>query len=184
MVYQNENINEPDSSNLRDGKYINLKGFAEILGVSKMAVSKQFGKRLKKSVAVINGKKMIHVYLGVLEWDANSDHNRSRSDAFKSLGQLKDLPPISESNQVKAYFEARDSKRTDELKEGQAVPLSVAAKKMQRVGKTLRDRLLSVGNAVASEFSPEDADRIRNIVNSEIESALREFCLNRMGLKK
>lgn len=160
-----------------------LLELSELLGVSAAAITKAVKNgRISEHSLVQKKPPKVILAEAILEWFANTEQSKSRADFFKMGKPLSSIPTRQQSEQVKAYFEAKEATRQDSKKEGDYLPTDDTVVKVQRVFKTLRDRLLSVGNAVASVIAPDDPTEVRILINKEIEDCLREFCTKRMGL--
>ena len=160
-----------------------LLELSELLGVSPAAITKAV-KNGRISEHSLIQKKPPKVVLAeaILEWFANTEQSKSRADFFNLGKPLSSIPTRQQSEQVKAYFEAKEATRQDSKKEGDYLPTEETSEKMRRMAKTLSDRLLNAGDAAACELAPDNPGPVKKVINREIKSCMREFCLKRLGL--
>lgn len=164
-------------------KCVTAPEFAVFVGLTKQAVYKAIKeKRLENSVKELSdGSVVIEVMSGILEWFHKTKQDRTlNAKSFKSLKTISELPSEAESDQVIAFFRARQSEREDMESERKLVPVEEAKLELANVTSILKDRLLNLGAECSHEANPDNPDLARKVIDSKMNATLRNLSFEQL----
>ena len=106
--------------NRKKGEIVSLSKFAEILGVHRSSVSKAINsRRLSKSIVTENGKKLVHVFSGCVEWNQNKEHAKDRA--------VPESEDVQNSKARREYYRSMQAKQDYEVQTGLLVQVDEVA---------------------------------------------------------
>lgn len=167
---------------MSETKYISLRSFADIVGVSNTAISKAINSgRLIRSVKFgPNGEKLgIDPIAGQEEWELSNPTRASKKTAAEN-GPDKPLPSglpsYAQARAVRESYQARIAKIIYEEKIGKLVDASDVKLKAFDTARTVRDFILNIPNRISSELAAEtDPSKVHSMLTRELTASLDEL---------
>ncbi len=162
-------------------KVCNLTDLAEIIGVTKGAISQAVKSgRLSQSIIskeVRNNK--FEIYRACLEWENARDNSQVRDPALQqpSLQINPNFPPIAESRQAYEYYQAANEQISALKEAGRLIDLDVTQRELFQAARIVRDRLQEIPEKLRFTFlsqglSDSDTDQLVKSLSDEIYQAL------------
>lgn len=106
--------------NKKKGEIVSPSKFAEILGVHRSSVSKAINnRRIFKSIVTANGKKLVHVFSGCIEWHNNKEHAKDRA--------VPESEDMQNSKARREYYRSMQAKQDYEVQTGLLVQVDEVA---------------------------------------------------------
>ena len=175
-------VKEKDNEYSRKAKMGSFRELADLIGVARSTISKAVATgRIKTSILTEYNPPKVILADAIIEWYAKTQKSKSRADFF-SLGRpLTSLPSVRESEQVKAFFDAKEANRKDDEKEKQLVRLDEASKDIAECIKLTKDRLHSSGIPIVESIRKAESlgEAVRSY-NKGIENAANALCHENM----
>jgi hypothetical protein len=173
--------------------------FARIKDANRSTVSRAMKDRIRKAVVTRNGKQFIDVDLGLALWDKNTAPNNNakisqkqtpgprpavtRQPADPAAAALldvvmttpdDDIPDRYDSEARKVHYQAELAKLQTLKERGEMVLASDVKQEAARLARQIRDLLLMIPSRNAAKVATmQDQETIRQLLQDEIESALR-----------
>jgi predicted transcriptional regulator len=148
---------------------------AEILDVSKMAVSKAIANgRLSKSVRKTTANKYeIELVTAIFEWFENADLSKDRGHHKPPEIDLEALLVAKESKRIRDHYQAFREKIEYEKVVEKLIPRDQVEKEVFEAARIVRERLQSLPDNLSHAYSVEnDPAIIRKSMSEEIEKSL------------
>lgn len=152
---------------------VTITQFAEMLGVTHAAVSRAISTgRMTKSVEEApNGKKLIDVKLGVLEF--NNKQRGAVNFSDKPGRQKRDESEAGDSEARLKRYKAELARIELEEAEGKLVNADKVKRQAFKIARTVRDTMLNIPDRLAAILAAEtDNFQVHKILTDEIVQAL------------
>jgi hypothetical protein len=170
----------------KERKAVGITELIEILGVKHQTIYEAIKNgRLSRCIIGKDRQRKFEIYTACIEWDLGREHSQMRSaeeleQALDSSNPANSYPPLSESRQVKEYYEALNErvlllKQTESL-----VDLVTVETEVFNLARQTRDRLLEIPEKMRFKLlsvglSDQSSDEIVKKTGQMIQDVLLEI---------
>ncbi len=151
--------------------------YAKHRGVSRQAA----GRAIREGRITLDENGRIDKDTADREWEANTFKNNKNNEIPSESCENKEpvlsqIPPLCESQAIKAAYDARKEKINYELLKGELVKVKEVEKQLFSKARSVRDRLLLLPHKLAPLGAIEtDTRKLELLWQEEIENALQEL---------
>lgn len=155
-------------------KLVSSYKFAQMKGVHKKTVEEAMADG-RISFTIVNGKKRIDPEKAMIEWEQNTDKSMVRTKVQSQPVESRG-PSYAQSRAIKEAYAAKLTKLDFEEKSGKLVEVEKVNQHFFKIGRRVRDALLSMPDRLSQELAVEtDSHVIHQNMLAEINQVLDEL---------
>jgi hypothetical protein len=159
-------------------KYMTIKEFEAWTGEKKTYIERAINQKyIDKFVRKLNGVRFVEfrpAYAAMKQAKKGDPYAPKKEKDFDD--DPDEIPDYNESNRKKLYYEAKIKQIESEEKSGNLIDREAVEKRAFELGRTVREKILSIPSRLAAQIvGQDDAGKIENMIERELEDALREL---------